>query len=256
MISKEGLPTTESQNYPIYAASALIFAGGLGTRARGVVKENGSCVKHLLPIDCSGTTLLDHSVATALRSGVGRVHLIDSHVTAGPIAKHIATSRYLYDRVSMFEHNIPAAGVAQVFELFLRYKPQSGPLIKLEGDELNLGLDLGSMYDFHQKGCHPITYMVTHGGDGYRYKLIANNKHLVTSVYTAPFSEAVKLNGYNLSGTFIINPTELDLFLRSGSTLRFLQLAIEAKKLYIYHHGGVSINVNSATDYQQILRLK
>ncbi len=240
------------EKYPIHAAEALIFAGGLGTRAQELTQSFGVAVKHLLPTNYSGKVLLDHSIEAALQAGVGKVHLIISGHTAPAIVPHARHNLHLYGGVSFFEHDMPTAGVAQVFELFVKHKRPSGPLIKLEGDELNAGFNLADMYKFHVDGKHPITYLVTRGEADYRYKLFANASGLVEAVKTAPFSQADKDFAYDLSGTFIINPSMIEMFLRSGSTWNFLQQATAGRKLFIYHHRGQSINVNSRQDYGRI----
>lgn len=239
------------EQQPISAAQALIFAGGLGSRARELTDELGVKVKHLLPINYSSSVLLDHSIETALRAGVGGVNLIVSYHTVSTITKHCQHNP-LYPRVSVFEHDMPTAGVAEVFNLFYKYKKPTGPLIKLEGDEINLGFDLAKMYQAHVSGRHPITYLVTRSNESYRYKLFVDHSGLVKEVKIAPFTKQDHEIGFNLTGTFIINPSVLDLFLNSGSTLKFLEHAIAAKKLFAYPECIESINVNSPKDYIKI----
>lgn len=242
----------ESEKYPISCCHVLIFAGGIGSRARELTHGIGVATKHLLPINYSGQTLLDYSVQTALSAGIRRINLIISGITSSAIVPHCKLNYPLYDNISVFEHDIPTAGVAQVFELFVKYNHVSGPIIKLEGDELNADLDLADMYQAHVDGGHPITYLATKGGNSYKYKLFVNSHGLVSGVKKAPFNQFDEINGYNLSGTFIINPSMLDLFFRSGSTYNFLLQATAQKKLYIYHHKGASININTPKDYAKI----
>ena len=245
-----------SERYPIHSAQALVFAGGLGSRAQELTSKLGVGVKHLLPTNYSGGVVLDHSIEAALRAGVGKINLIVSYHTAPAVVPHAQTNHSTYGGISIFEHNIPTAGVAQVFDLFVKYRKPIGPLIKLEGDKINDGLNLAEMYRAHSAGAHPITYLVTQGQGSYRYKLFADQSGLVHTVKSAPFSESEKSAGFDLSGTFIINPSMVELFLKSGNTLNFLQQATALKKLFIYHHGGKSININTPDDYQKIIAAK
>ncbi len=121
--------------------------------------------------------------------------------------------------------------------------------ILLIGNTFNF--DLADMYSVHMQRKQPITMLLTSSPTAeYHHKLFLDGQNKVIEAQYGAFTSA-DTNGYNATGTYIINPECFPLLFKSRLSGIFLREAVVHGYLYGYPTNMPSLNVNTEKDLYQ-----
>lgn len=230
----------------------LVMAGGYGSRLWEITKDQYP--KHLIPINYTHT-LLDYCLTTLRSMPRNDVTLVTSSHTTSKIKKYLNDHWTRHSDIKLFSDTIPDQGVLNCLNQSIVDLKINTPIIKTEGDEVNIGFNLDDMYQTHIVNHHPITLLATKGTP-YKYRLKSDpNTNLVTRIQTFHFTESLNDEWWNITGTYIINPEAFHLIRQHRVTKNFLEACINEKLLYIYPFFGTTLNINSSEDVQEAIRL-
>jgi D-glycero-alpha-D-manno-heptose 1-phosphate guanylyltransferase len=176
-------------------STAIILAGGLGTRLKGVLK---GLPKPMAPIN--GRPFLECQMDYWINQDISKFILSVGHLSES-IIDHFGDS-YRNAQISYVDENTPlGTGGA----LLLASKDVSEPFLLLNGDTF-FEIELNDLYSFHIEQCAEWTMSLFRSDDSDRYmgvELAKNGK--ITVLNSKPSQNDFLVNG----GVYLINPSAI-----------------------------------------------
>lgn len=238
-------PRTREEIVSIYFSTGLILCGGLGTRLKDITWDR--TVKPAVSLTRKNF-IIDVPISIMRHAGIRDIYLVTSSPDIDALRHHTG---YVDKKngIHYFSEGTPKGPMAALQTFIREVKPQA-PIIKANGDEVFINLDLKAMYNKHTQNQQPITGFLTDDPGGSRVFTIfvdndANGK--ATRVDEYPFLSNLK-GGYHETGLWIINPTQFDLIMNSNSWEEFLRKALARGVLYGYPTHTQFFNVNTPSD--------
>jgi dTDP-glucose pyrophosphorylase/CBS domain-containing protein len=170
--------------------SAVVMAGGYGTRLRPLTKE---LPKSMLPI--GDKPLLELIIEQLSKSGIRRVHLT-THYKGEIIAQHFGDGRDFGVEISYVNEDQPLGTVGA---LSLLNAPDE-PLLVMNGDILTR-VDFRAMLDFHREYQADMTVAVRQCELRVPYGVVETDGVLIRGI-----SEKPSLRHFINAGIYLLNP--------------------------------------------------
>ena len=179
---------------PDAALSAVVMAGGFGTRMRPLTQE---MPKPMLPVD--GQPLLERMIRHMNRSGIDSVH-ITTHYLKEKITEHFGDGERFGVDLAYVDEEKPmgTAGALRLME-----RPRSATLI-INGDVLT-DLDFRAMHRFHQEHGASMTMAVRDYSLTVPYGVVESEGGHVSRVVEKP-----RHDYFINAGIYIIEPAAID----------------------------------------------
>jgi len=222
------------------ALSAVIMAGGFGTRLRPLTEE---LPKPMLPV--GGRPLMELIIGQLRQAGIQRVN-VSTHYRSKEIIEHFGDGRGFGIEINYVTEDRPL-GTAGALGLM---ESPSEPLLVINGDILTR-VDFRAMLDFHQEQQADMTVAVQQHEFRVPYGVVEMEGVAITGV-----SEKPVVRHFINAGIYLLNP-EVCRFIPNGQSYDMpdliSQLVAEGCRVVSFPVREYWLDIGQVEDYQKAL---
>jgi dTDP-glucose pyrophosphorylase len=222
------------------ALSAVIMAGGFGTRLRPLTEE---LPKPMLPL--GGRPLMERIIEQLRQAGIRRVN-VSTHYRSDEIIEHFGDGQAFGVEIKYVTEDCPlgTAGALGLMEI------PNEPLLVINGDILTR-VDFRAMLDFHREQLADMTVAVRQHEFRVPYGVVETDGVTITGI-----SEKPVMRHFINAGVYLLNP-EVCQFIPNGQPYDMpdliSRLVTEGRRVVSFPVREYWLDIGQVKDYQKAL---